>query len=105
MPEANWEVVYETNGSFLAEILRGLLEAQSIPVVLSQEGIGRVYGITIGTLGRTQILVPAHDLERAQQILQEYETNSIADIEASDTDMTDQENLDDSGEPDENETA
>ena len=39
MPETNWEVVYETNGSFVAEILRGLLEAQEIPVVLSQEGI------------------------------------------------------------------
>ena len=36
MSEANWEVVYEANGSFLAEMLRGLLEAQEIPVVLSQ---------------------------------------------------------------------
>ena len=105
MAEIQWEVVYETNGMLLAEILRGLLEAQEIRVVLSQEGVGRVYGLTVGTLGRVQVLVPASELERAQQILQEYETNSIADIEASDTDMTDQENLDDSGEPDENETA
>ena len=76
MSETNWEVVYETNGSFLAEILRGLLEAQEIPVVLSQEGAGRVYGLTVGTLGRVQILVPAHDLERAQQILEEYENST-----------------------------
>jgi hypothetical protein len=92
MSEPNWEVVYEANGSFLAEMLRGLLEAQEIPVVLSQEGAGHVYGITLGTLGRVQILVPTKDLERAQRILLEYETSSIADSEASDAELLDNEN-------------
>jgi hypothetical protein len=89
MSDTNWEVIYETNGSFLAEILRGLLEAQEIPVLLSQEGAGRVYGLTVGSLGRVQILVPAQDLERAQHILEEYETSTIADPEASGDEMTD----------------
>jgi hypothetical protein len=77
MSEIEWEIVYEANGSFLAEILKGLLESQEIPVVLSQEGAGRVYGITMGTLGRVQILVPTADAERAQKILEEYETSGV----------------------------
>ena len=51
MPETNWEVVYETTGSFLAEILRGLLEAQEIPVVLSQEGIAASVRLNRGDIG------------------------------------------------------
>jgi hypothetical protein len=104
MAETNWEVVYETTGSFLAEILRGLLEAQDIPVVLSQEGIAHVYGLTVGTLGRVQILVPTHDLERAQQILEEYENSSITDPGAADAELQEEENLEDADQPDQDET-
>jgi len=100
MPETNWEVVYETTGSFVAEILRGLLEAQEIPVVLSQEGIARVYGLTVGTLGRTQILVPTHDLERAQHILEEYENSTNIDLETTDTELPDEDNPLDAAQPD-----
>jgi len=100
MSEANWEVVYEANGSFLAEMLRGLLEAQEIPVVLSQEGAGRVYGITVGTLGRVQILVPVHDLERAQRILEEYENSTSTDQGTTDTEMLDEEQSEDMDQPD-----
>jgi hypothetical protein len=105
MSETGWEVVYETNGSFLAEILRGLLEAQEISVVLSQEGAGRAYGLTVGTLGRVQILVPAPDVERAQHILEEYETSDIADLDAPDTEMPDLQNPDDADQPGEDEAA
>jgi len=93
MSEINWEVVYETNGSLMAEILRGLLEAQEIPVVLSQEGAGRVYGLTVGTLGRVQILVPAPDLDRAEHILAEYETGNTADLGMIDAELPDQQDL------------
>ena len=90
MAELQWEVVYETNGSLLAEILRGLLEAQDIPVLLSQEGAGRVYGLTVGTLGRVQVLVPATDLDRAQNILDEYEKGEIMDQPTAENEFPDQ---------------
>lgn len=86
MGEANWEVVYETEGQFLAEMLRGLLEAQEIPVVLSQEGLGRVYGLTVGPLGRVQILVPVSKLETARQILREFETGKPGGFDAPESD-------------------
>jgi len=72
MSADKWEVLDEVPGSFQAELLRGLLEAQEIPVVLSQEGLGHVYALTVGTLGQVQVLVPAKDLERAKVVLDEF---------------------------------
>lgn len=72
MTEEQWEVLDEISGSIDAEIIRGMLEAQDIPVVLSQEGAGRAIGLTIGPLGETQILVPKDKLEDAQKILNEF---------------------------------
>ena len=79
MNEKKWDVVVEVSGYPQAEILRGMLEAQEIQVVLSQEGIGRVYGLTVGPLGRVQVLVPSVDLQRAGQIVSDYFTNSVED--------------------------
>jgi hypothetical protein len=72
----DWIVLDEVAGMPQAEILRGLLEAQEIPSVLSQEGAGRAIGLTIGTLGMVQILVPAKDLERAQEVLENFYAGS-----------------------------
>jgi hypothetical protein len=74
MSEDPWELVMETNGPFEAEMLRGALEANQIPVFLSQEGAGRAFGLTMGTLGLVQILVPHSKAELARKILQDYES-------------------------------
>jgi len=82
MVSEEWEVLEEVAGSFQAEILRGFLEAQEISVVLSQEGAGHsVYPVTMGLLGRVQVLVPAKDLERARLLLEEYKTGAFSDQE------------------------
>jgi hypothetical protein len=77
----DWIVLDEVAGMPQAEILRGMLEAQEIQTVLSQEGAGRAIGLTIGTLGMVQILIPAKDLERAQEILATYYAGSSEDLE------------------------
>lgn len=77
----DWIVLDEVAGMPQAEILRGLLEAQEIPTILSQEGAGRAIGLTIGTLGTVQILIPAKDLERAQEVLAHYYAGSDQDLE------------------------
>ncbi len=84
MSEEHWIVIEEMSGMLQAEILRGLLEAQGISVVLSQEGAGRAMGLTVGALGTVQILVPQGELARAQSILDEYyaggfENQTLAD--------------------------
>lgn len=72
MSDEQWEVIEEVGGEGRAKILAGLLEAQGIPVLLSQEGVGSVYAMTIGKLGRVQILVPANSLDRARQVIEDY---------------------------------
>jgi len=79
MSEENWVMVYETNGPVEAELLRGLLEANQIPVFLSQEGAGKAYGITIGRLGRVQILVPESKSELARQTIADLEAGYLQD--------------------------
>jgi hypothetical protein len=81
MPAENWVVLEEVGGSFQAEILGGLLEAQGIPVVLSQEGAGRsAYAVTVGPLGQVQILVPAEVLEEARKVLEDYYNGAFEDL-------------------------
>jgi hypothetical protein len=81
MSEEKWVAIAEIPGRLRAELLRGLLEAQEIQVYLSQEGAGAVYGLTIGTLGTVQVLVPAADYERAVQVLEEYYASLEANSE------------------------
>jgi len=72
MTEEKWEVLEEVAGDFQAQILSGLLESQGIQTVLSQEGAGRVYGLTVGEFGKVQILVPSRLYEQARQVLDDY---------------------------------
>jgi hypothetical protein len=77
-----WEVVDEVPGELQAEILRGLLEAQGMKVWLSQEGIGHsVYPVTIGPMGRVQILVPQEQSQSARALLADYYAGKLENIE------------------------
>ena len=70
MSEENWQVIEEVGGDLQAEILRGLLEAQGIQVLLSQEGIAHfAYSLTVGPLSTVQILVPTSQLEAAAKTM------------------------------------
>jgi len=80
MSEEKWTQVAVVHGDLQAELLRGLLEAQDIPVLLSQEGAGRALGLTFGPMGEIRILVPGHQLGRAQSILAAYEAGTFEDM-------------------------
>lgn len=67
-----WVVLAYVPGDLQAEILRGLLEAQGVPVFMSQESAGRAIGLTIGPLGEVTLLVRAGDLQEAQRVLADY---------------------------------
>ena len=89
MAEKNWEVLISLGGELNAEILRGLLEAQGIEVILSQEGIGHsVYPVSVGLFGKVDILVPASQKEQALQVLKDYEAGAYQTPE-EDTDAED----------------
>ena len=72
MSQNEWVVIDNVSGDLQAEILRGLLEAQGIPVLLSRESAGRAIGLSIGPLGEVFILVKAENLQDAQRILDDY---------------------------------
>ena len=74
-PEDKWEVADIVAGGLQAELMRGLLEAQEIQVMLSQEGAGRAYGFSAGPLGEVTILVPSRQLSEAKKILDQYYNN------------------------------
>jgi len=72
MEEIKWASLLRVAGDLQAEIFGGLLEAQGIPVLLSREGAGKAYGLSVGPLGEVEILVPSNLLESAQQVMEEY---------------------------------
>lgn len=77
MSEREWVLVDEVSGGLQAEILRGLLEANGIPVWLNQEGAGRAYGLTIPALGAVQILVPSDVEKQASELLEAYYSGEL----------------------------
>jgi hypothetical protein len=87
MTELRWEVVEVISGDIEAELLRGLLEAQEIPVMLSKEGAGHALGLQIGPLSEIQILVPSTRREEARQILAVYYAGGYASGEGSTQDQ------------------
>jgi hypothetical protein len=52
-----------------AQIIKGRLESEGIPVLLSYESAGLVYGLTIDGLGEVKVMVPKRLAEEAKEIL------------------------------------
>jgi hypothetical protein len=72
MTNSKWEVVAEVYGDLEAEIIRGLLQAEGIPVTLSKEGAGQAIGLQVGAMGEVQVLVPTDHVEKARGIVDDY---------------------------------
>ncbi len=52
-----------------AQIIKGRLESEGIPVLLNYESAGLVYGITVDGLGEVKVMVPKRLAEKAREIL------------------------------------
>jgi hypothetical protein len=77
MSKDEWRAVYTAEGKLAAEMVRLMLESFNIPATLSQESVGSVYGLTVGPLGETQILVPADKEQEAREILKDMEAGLL----------------------------
>ena len=60
-----------------AQIIKGRLESEGIPVFLSYESLGLVYGLTVNGLGEVKIMVPKHLAEEAKEILEVVEKETL----------------------------
>ena len=76
MPDNKLTTIYVANSQPEAQIVKGRLEAEGIPVMLKYESLGLVYGFTIDGLGQVKIQVPASLAQKANEILETDETNS-----------------------------
>jgi hypothetical protein len=61
--------VYTALGHLAGEMIRIFLESQGVPARLSQESAGLVHGLTVGSLGEVEILVPAAREVEARDLL------------------------------------
>ncbi len=68
-PEPHFVVIKTVQGELAARILKSHLESEGIPVVLSYESAGVVYGVTVDGLGLVKILVPEDLAEQAKEVI------------------------------------
>ena len=61
--------VYVASGQPEAQIVKGKLEIQNIPVLLKYESAGVVFGLTIDGLGQVSVQVPADMAQQAREII------------------------------------
>jgi hypothetical protein len=72
MSDRKWELVAVVNDPILAEILRGLLEAQGVMVHIVREGYQAAYGIANQASVRIELLAPNDQVNFARQVIADY---------------------------------
>ena len=77
MNQEEWVLVDTCAGQLQAELVRGLLEAQGIQVWLNQAGAAHAYAVTVGSMGRVEVLVPSADQAQAERFLDEYYSGGL----------------------------
>jgi hypothetical protein len=63
-------VVWEAANPLEAQVVKGRLESEGIPAIIQGEALGNVYGLTVGNLAQTDVLVPAALADKATEILE-----------------------------------
>lgn len=61
--------VYTACGELEANVIKSKLEDEGIPVLLTYESLGIVYGLSVDGLGEIRILVPKNLAQRAREII------------------------------------
>jgi hypothetical protein len=77
MEDHTWVVVRQVTGEFQADILRSLLEAQGVPVQLSEEGAARAFGFTVGPMAMVEIMVPENKYAEAREVLARFDNGDF----------------------------
>jgi hypothetical protein len=73
----DFESVYSASGKLDGEMMKNLLESFEIKCVLLGESIGSTYGLTVTPVGKVEVMVHTADLERAQQVIREYQNGDL----------------------------
>ncbi len=65
-----WVRVKRVQGMVEANIIKGLLEANGVPVRLKHETAAVLFGLTLNGLGEVEILVPENYRDYAKRIIE-----------------------------------
>jgi hypothetical protein len=79
-------VVYTANGFTNAEMIKVFLEAAGIPAEIAQESYGHTMGLTVGSLGMADVLVPGDREAEARALLKDFEEGRLE----NDQELTDE---------------
>ena len=79
--DAGLMCIYVTSGLYQAEIIRGKLEANNIPVLLKYESLGPVMGLTVDGLGQVEVWVPRALESQARSLLEESKSSTSDEAE------------------------
>ncbi len=63
-------VIYNAASQVEADVIKGLLEAEGIPAMISQESLNTTYGLVMGGLGELKIMVAAKREQEARELIQ-----------------------------------
>ena len=63
------QTIYVASGKPKAEIIKGRLECEGIPVLLSYESYGLVLGVTLDGLGQVKVQVPSSFADKAREVI------------------------------------
>ena len=86
--------VYAAAGLLEAEMLKAFLEAQGLQVFLSQESVGRTLGLSAGSLGMVDVLVPESQVNEARQLIDEIAAGEFDNAEFTENNEEPEEPLD-----------
>ncbi|HOW57501.1 MAG TPA: DUF2007 domain-containing protein [Smithellaceae bacterium] len=77
MKNEKWIIICRAAGMINAQIIRGRLQTDGIPVRLQYEAIGVIsYSLTVDGLGEVRIFVPESDAAKAKGVLAQEFTDS-----------------------------
>jgi len=76
----NWVQLDVETDPIILSLIEGRLKAEGIPVLISGEALGGIYGLTTGPLAERRILVPSRRLEEAKEILLDIKSQEPEDL-------------------------
>jgi len=79
--ELKLETVAVTSGMLPAQVLKSKLESAGIPVLLSYESAGLIFGVTVDGLGAVKVQVPAEMADEARALIEANERDESPDLD------------------------
>jgi hypothetical protein len=76
-----WDSVFTTDNEPTAYIIAGKLQNEGIETRVHKESAGSAYGISVGLLGKVDVLVRSEDVDRAIAVLENEDYEEDEDEE------------------------